>query len=370
MQGESVWHCWQHRLDAWRFASHRADYFEYLHAVLEGSAGRLTIRELFDRDAARYGPTSARGRLSSQWARACEASGGELHVTWRSCFPGDELLLVRVAQAFGNTALMACFESLAHHLGLLIQARRVMQTSLGAAGAAALVASLMLLALPAWTVPALQRAFQGLPEAYLGVYSVRLFATAQWLSQWGALVPVLVASGAVALWRTLPRSHGPLRRWLDRWGPWRLYRQVQALRLLALVNIVLQPAEGVSTQLRPAMMLFLQEARPWLGAHLRDVIRRIDQGRAGAEAFDTGLLDREMQWFLEDMVAAHGLAQGLRVVHARMSRLWLARIGRQAWMLRWLVLLSGVMFILALGIWHYAAIEELRRGWMMFHAGR
>ncbi|MFA7439207.1 MAG: hypothetical protein WCZ84_13395, partial [Castellaniella sp.] len=36
-------------LDVWRFAAHRADYYDYLQAVLRGSQGRLTIRELFDR---------------------------------------------------------------------------------------------------------------------------------------------------------------------------------------------------------------------------------------------------------------------------------------------------------------------------------
>ena len=75
------------RLDAWRFAGTRADYFDYLQAVLLGAQGRLTVRELFDRDAARHGAGTVRGRLSWTWARACEASGGDLRMTWLGCFP-------------------------------------------------------------------------------------------------------------------------------------------------------------------------------------------------------------------------------------------------------------------------------------------
>src|SRR5690606_6157389 len=108
-------------------------YFEYLHAVLAGTQGRLTIRELFDRDAQRYGPGTVRGRLSGRWSAACEASGGDLDATWRGCLPADERALIRVAQAFGNARLLACFQALAGHLGLLIRTRQLLWTTLGSA---------------------------------------------------------------------------------------------------------------------------------------------------------------------------------------------------------------------------------------------
>src|SRR5690606_14779241 len=100
---------WRLHWDARRFSGHRADYFEYLHAVLRGTQGRLTLRELFDRDAVRHGSGTVRGRLSRHWARACEASGGDLHTTWQGVSPADELALVRTAQAYGNARLLACF---------------------------------------------------------------------------------------------------------------------------------------------------------------------------------------------------------------------------------------------------------------------
>ncbi|MFV0284009.1 MAG: hypothetical protein ACK5JE_09490 [Castellaniella sp.] len=357
------------RLDAWRFSEGRADYFDYLQAVLRGAQGRLTMRELFDRDAARHGAGTVRGRLSRTWARACEASGGDLHATWLGCFPADELALVRAAQVYGNARLLACFQALSSHLALLIQARRMLWAMLGSAAGALLVASLLLLALPQWTVPALRQAFQGLPAAYLGAWSQALFASADWLRAWGLWLPtgivVLLAGGLYAL----PRWHGPLRDRLDRFGPWRLYRQVQALRLLALVSILLQPGAGGSTQLRPVILLFLEDAGPWLGAHLGSLAHRIDQGLAGAAAFDTGLLDRDLYWYLEDMVDARGLQAGLQAVHQRMAGRWLDRVRHQALVLRWTALLLGVAVVLSIGLWHYAALDELRRGWMIFHAG-
>ncbi|HET8597227.1 MAG TPA: hypothetical protein VFM22_05655 [Castellaniella sp.] len=361
---------WLRRLDAWRFASRRADYLDYAHAVLAGAQGRLTVRELFDRDAVRYGPATGRGRLARDWSAACEASGGDLHATWRHCFPADERALIRVAQGLGNARLLACFQALARHLGLLIRTRRLLWATLGSAAAALVVASLLVLALPAWTVPALQQAFQGLPAPYQGPWARALFSAAGFLRDWGFCVPLAAGVSLAGTLFALPRACGPWRRRLDRFGPWRLYRQVQALRVLVLAAILLQPDAGGSSQLRPVIVLLLDGATPWLAAHLRGMVWRVDQGQAGAAAFDTGLLDRELYWYLEDMVAARGLPAGLQAAHERMSAVWQDRIRIQAQALRWLTLLAGVGFVLALGWWHYAAIDELRRGWMMFHASQ
>src|SRR5690606_35887824 len=229
------------------------------------------------RDAVRHGSGTVRGRLSRHWARACEASGGDLHTTWQGVFPADELALVRTAQAYGNARLLACFQALAVHLALLIQARRTLWATLGSAAVALLVASALLLALPQWTVPSLRQAFQGLPPAYLGDWSRALFSSADGLRRWGIWLPVGLGTLLLSCLYSLPHWHGPLRSWLDRFGPWRLYRHVQALRLLALVSILLQPGAGGSTQLRPVILLLLEDADPWLGDHLERVAARIDQ---------------------------------------------------------------------------------------------
>lgn len=140
------------------------------------------------------------------------------------------------------------------------------------------------------------------------------------------------------------------------------------MRFLALVAILLVPESGQSSQLRPVIVVFLEEASPWLARHLREMVWRIDQGLTSAAAFDTGLLDPDLYWYFEDMVAAQGLQQGLQVVHERMAGRWLQRMRAQAQMLRWAILLAGVAVVMGLGLWHYAVIDELRRGWMMFHA--
>ena len=81
-----------------------------------------------------------------------------------------------------------------------------------------------------------------------------------------------------------------------------------------------------------------------------------------------GLLDRELWWFLADMSAAHGLADGLQQTRLRVESHAAARLRRQAQVLRWVCLLGSAGAVIGLTLWHYAAIDELRRALMQFHA--
>ena len=55
------------RLDAWRFRPGRADYYEYLADLIEGTQGRKSLRDVFEDDARRYGVDTERGRLAGEW---------------------------------------------------------------------------------------------------------------------------------------------------------------------------------------------------------------------------------------------------------------------------------------------------------------
>lgn len=364
----NFFHSIQLRLDVFNFASHRADYFAYLYMVLAATEGRLTIRELFDRDVQRYGLSNTRGRLSARWSELCEVSGGDLYTTWLSSFPVDELLLIRVAQNHGNQRLLTAFKALADHLDLLIQAKKILWSTVAVAVLALLIPGMLLFVLPWWTVPALKQSFSGLPDAYLGSWAGSLFTIADFLQQWIFLLPLLIVVPIAALVFSLPRANGPIRKQLDKFGIWRLYRQVQALRFLSLIAIILQPGTGYSSQLRPVVSLFYEGSKPWLQQHIQEIIYHIDQGTTDACAFATGLLDRDLFWFFADVSQANGLQSGLQAVHSRMRSHWLGNIQRQATVLRWFGLLVGVAMAVGIGLWHYAAIDDLRRAWMMFHS--
>lgn len=359
-----------HAHDRWRFMALRADYYDYLAALLQGLRGARTLKDVFQADASRYGASSTRGRLSARWLRTFQLSSGDLYSTWLAEFPVAELGLIRVAQSFGNTTLVKTLAELARVLVLTRQAGQIVMTTLWAAALALMVALLLTAAVPWFTVPRLLQAFAAVPPEYYGSMTRQLIAWSELIRQFYAFLLVLCLGGwGVLLW-SLPNTSGPIRKTLDAYAIWRIYRHVQALRFLALLALVLGRDDSGSTQLRSALALQKQGASPWQAGHITAMLTRIDGGVTGAASFDTGLLDREHYWFFSDMVMARGLSQGLALTSERLRLQVLSVVARQAAVLRWTLLLACLALVLGLGLWHYAVIDELRRSLMIFHASQ
>ncbi|MGB3290368.1 MAG: hypothetical protein WBA83_13940 [Burkholderiaceae bacterium] len=365
-----LWLPWLSQLDAWRFRAARADYYDYLSVLLQGVQGGKTLKEIFESDARRHGGGSVRGRLSQRWLVAYQASGGDLYATWSGSFPPLELGLIRAAQALGNTALIRTLAELSSVLALLHQTRGILASSLWAGGLALLAVFAMLLAIPGFTVPSLLQTFSSVPAAYYGRLTQALLRCAELVQAHWPFMAVLMAGSAGLIPWSLPHASGPLRRWLDRRAVWRIYRYIQALRLFSLLTILLGRGAAGAIQLRTALFLLKGGASAWQESQVEAMLARIDAGMAGAETFDTGLLDPEQFWFLSDMVTARGLHAGLELAAGRLRTHVLETVARQALALRWALLLGSLLCLLGLAAWHYAVIDELRRSLMLFHASQ
>jgi hypothetical protein len=156
---------------------------------------------------------------------------------------------------------------------------------------------------------------------------------------------------------------------LDRWSIWRLYRDVNAIRFLAMLSVLVRQRGNVDMRLRQALAMQAEQAGPWLSWHIRDMVGRIDAGMVGADSFDTGMIERRTWWYLSDMVAAHGMASGLDRSAERIEQRTLRQVRREAQTLRWVLLLGAVAAVIALALWHYVAIDELRRAMTNVYAG-
>lgn len=360
----------QHALDCFRFAGVRADYYDYLAALLQGMQGRRTLREIFERDARRYGAKSVRGRLSRRWSQTYQGAGGDLYATWLGCFPQDELGLIRMAQSFGNAALVRTLAELARVLQLTSRAKAILTATLWSGAMALLLAFCMVLAVPWFTVPSLMRTFSTVPTEYHGGLTRSLLRFSELVQANWPFIAVLTVGGSLLVLWSLPNTCGPLRRSLERFALWRVYRYVAALRFLTLLAIVLGRDGSESTQLRTALIMQNTGASKWQASHINAMLARIDAGMAGADTFDTGLLDRAQFWFLADMVTARGLQAGLVLGGERLRTQVLGTVAKQAMALRWGLMLSSLACLLGLGLWHYAVIDELRRSLMLFYASQ
>jgi hypothetical protein len=356
--------------DGLLFGSRRADYYEYLAALMQGGQGRRTLHGIFLADAARYGAETLRGRLARRWAQAYQDSGGSLLRTWSGSLPAMELGLIAAAQSQGNEALARTLHDLGQVARLVGRARELLAAALWPALVAVLLLAGLVLAVPAYTAPRLRQTFQAVPDEYLGVLTRRLFEFSAWvLAYWPAAVAGLAAFLGLLLW-SLPNLTGGLRAVLDRHGPWRLYRHFHAIRFLAVLAAILGRPGAGSMRLAAALDMQKACAGPWAAWHIDAMLDRIDAGVTGAATLDTGLLDRDLYWFLADMALARGLEQGLLAARERLVSLILAAVARQAAVLRWSLLLACVAGLLGLGLWHYAVIDELRRALTFFYASQ
>ncbi|HCN71193.1 MAG TPA: hypothetical protein DIS96_05550, partial [Pusillimonas sp.] len=178
---------------AWRFLGQRADYYEYLSCLLTGAQGRVTLKEIFERDADRYGSRTARGCLSAYWARRYQLTGGDVSETWRLHFPASECVVIRAAQRSGNQPLVKSLHDLAHACRLINSARNMMWSGLLPALIAVLVLLGMTIAMPLFTAPRLQQVFSNLPPEYYGSTAGTLFAFAGHIAQFWWLVPLVLS---------------------------------------------------------------------------------------------------------------------------------------------------------------------------------
>ncbi len=357
------------RLDAWRFRRGRADYYEYLADLVEGTQGRKNLRDVFEDDARRYGLDTVRGRLSRHWAEAYVEAGGDLGEAWSDTLPSGECLLLVCVQEEGGD-LPAALRDLARAVRLAADAWLALVSAAAAGVAAAAVAFVLLCAIPYFSVPRLQQVFQAVPAEDYGRLTRALFALAQGLRQWLVLWLVLLLGLAwLSLW-SLPQYTGALRARLDRWLLWRLYRDFQAIRFLALLAVLVRQHGAADTRLRRALAVQARHAAPWLHGHLLDMLGRIDAGQTGPDIFGTGLLDQDTWWYMADMMDALGMEAGLGQVRQRIELSLLARVRRQASALRWSLLLASVAAVLGITLWHYGAIEELRQGLTNFYASQ
>lgn len=356
--------------DGLQFRRERRRYYDYLAALLAGTRGTRTLKHVFAADARRHADRSFRGRLSQRWLELFQAAGGDLYATWFGIFPVAELAVLRSAQLRGNDALIATLGEMSRVLGVIESAGAILRASLLTAVIAMSVTAATLLAVPGFTVPRLRETFDVIPAEYYGSSVRSLFEFADTVEQ---VWPLMALGFIAAPWLmalSLSRYGGRWRRFLDQVGPWRVYRQVQALKFLALLAVALGRDEHGTTRLRMALSLQHAGASPWMSGHVAGMLAHADSGKSGAAVFDTGLLDADQLWFLDDMITACGLVDGLQRCSAWVEGHVLGTVARQAGTMRWLLLLLAVAGVLGTALWHYAAIDDMRRALALFHAGQ
>lgn len=342
-----------------KFSRRRADWYEYLADMTEDTQGRRTLLSVLEADAVRYG-SSARGILSRHWAHRI-AETGDIGRTLHGTLPAREVAEFAALQRQGQQVFAAGLRDMASVVRLSGKLGSILLSTLFAAGVAfAVLWAFVMLAIPYVTVPMLLDSMPDIPRNYLTASSRALIDLAEWIRGNGPQVWLGSLALVTAFQMSFRRFDGPIRRWLDTWGPYKLYRDVNAIGVISTTATAVRPRSGHTPPLRAALDSQQIGASPWLARRLQTMQHRLDDARSGAAIFDVGLLDREAFWYLEDLTSNLGLDVALQKTRARMEQTILKQVERRAAVLRWTVLLLSVLSLAAILIWHQSVIFDLR----------
>lgn len=349
------------RFAAWLFRRWRADYYLYLSNMIHLLDGSKTLSGIFREDAARHLGQGPRGVLSAEWSRRFPLCGGDLFSTWSGTLPDVEIAIIREAQYAGVGALPLALERLSHIVRLIDCSAREFIGTVLVAVVAMLVALFSLLVIPFFSAEHIAAAFSFLKPQFHGPLAKQFFNLSRWLADYWWTLPLIAALMLVAVKQSLSVATGRLRMWLDRFGVWRLYRVLHSIRFLSLLSLLLRQRGHLGTRLREALSTQKKAANPWFRWHLDLMVARLDAGMPATVAMNTGLIDRETWWYFTDMVQAVGLDEGMERTRLHLETLAVARLRRQALTLRWLLLIGSMMTVMAIGLFHYQVIDELRQ---------
>ena len=350
-------------LAALSFAGQRVDYYEYLAELMEDSAGRRNLLDVFNADAQRYAGMP-RGVLSAHWAQRYEECGADLAAAWEGTVPSSELMVIRVAQSAGNAALSQALRDLARVVGLWEHARSEFVSTVAVGVVGLSMALGVLAALPLMIVPSLRQAFSFVPQERWGSLARELVAFSEQIAAVGPVAVVLLLALVAAVAWSLPAYVGRLRRWLDAHVVFHaLYRDIRSALFVCTVASMIRcrPAAG-GMGLQEALQRIAFHAEPWLRWHCERSIERIlDHGAQGAEIFDTGVLNDPAMHYLQDIVQARGFEEGLLKAGARIEQRVLTRVRSRAQVLRWTLLLCGLGAVMAVGAWTMGVVFEMKQ---------
>jgi|688.fasta_scaffold36031_3 type II secretory pathway component PulF len=345
---------------AWRFRSQRADYYQYLADLIDGTGGTKTLFSIFQDDAQRMRKRNCRGALSQVWLERYPLVGGDLFATWFGSIPLEDLIAIQNAQSTGAQALVSTLRKLSEMCRLLDRAKSMFVQTALVGFVALLVAIGAVMSIPIYTAEHLARVFSAVPVELYGQWTNALQLCATWLrALW--LLALLVLLGMVlgVVW-SLPNGVGVWRRKLDHFGVWLLYRRLHSIRFLSLLRVLLDRRGSAGTRLRHALTLQARHVSPWLDWHLQRMLQGIDQGCSVIEALDTGLIDSDIWWYFVDMVCTLGLDTALERTGERLASKSLHSIHKQAIFLRWILLFCALAIVLGVLFWHFQVFDELR----------
>jgi type II secretory pathway component PulF len=153
----------------------------------------------------------------------------------------------------------------------------------------------MMVAFSLYAIPVIESLLPPEKWPFLGKV---IYTASQFIVNYGLQTAVGFGVLFVLFMASLPKWQSPIRRYLDKFIPYSVYRVYSGSVLIVSISVLL--SMGVS--LRSALERAMKYSNPWMRWHLREILKGLSDKNAARVglAFQTGLLNWELEDRIED----------------------------------------------------------------------
>lgn len=347
------------------FRSKRADWYEYIADMIDDSEGQRTMLDILQRDARRYGRKTIRGQLSAYWAHQITETG-DFGQTFAGTLPQQEIAQLASMQQQGEAVFVDGLRDIAAVVRLNEKLRAVLRiTMLVSLVVFLLFLGMVFVGVPFFTAPEFESIAAGSPMDHITPSTRMFFAYAEWARENVLAIGLCLLVGGGIFLSSFQWFDGPVRRWLDRRGPYRLYRDVISISVMSVLATTVKQRAGITVPLRSSIEMLRTGANRWLSNRLTQMLTRLEDSKAGASVFDVQLLDQDAYWYLEDLTDSLGLDTALQKVRKRMETTLFKRMESRAKIVAVVLIGLSLISLILLFAWHYAIMFDLRNALMV-----
>lgn len=218
---------------------------------------------------------------------------GSLSEALRGVAADSELIMLDAVQASGDAALSSGLKFLSSTVEKIDHLKAIARKAVIYPVVMIIVFYGMLYGFATHVVPVLSNILPPEKWPFLGKL---LYAMSTTIQKYGHFIFAGFVLGVMGFVYSLPRWTGVLRRRLDPYPPWVLYRDFSGAMLIVSLSTLMR--SGVS--LRSSLERALRYSTPWLSWHIREILTRLSRPNSSTfgEAFQTGVVNQ----YLEDRI--------------------------------------------------------------------
>lgn len=224
-----------------------------------------------------------------------ESMNGSLSQALRGIMPSNDLIMIDAIQTAGDAALSRGLYFMSETVEKVDNMIRTVRKAVVYPIILFVIFAGLLTGFSFFAVPVLEELMS--PDKWPLPGRI-LYVISSTIRHYGLYMLMVLLVVVIAFVKSLPNWHGDVRKRVDNWVPYSLYRDFSGAMLIVSLSSLMRT--GVS--LRSSLERAIRFSTPWMRWHLQQILRGLASEHAAkfGQAFRTGVLSLEMEDRVQD----------------------------------------------------------------------